>query len=400
MKKQLLAMAGVLLAWNAGAQTQTGNGLLSGSVAVNYYQSEAPQSTYSQSNWLPNLNLTAGRFVANNWLLGLTVSGRSSFGESTVPVLGGLRNVTLRPTNRQISVTTTPFVRRYWRFDPVLVFAGAGVLVDVGGSEQVSQTYNYQTSRVTTASQRTQNLSVNPYLEAGANYFLTKRLALQLTASAGSLPFTVGGFSTGLVYWTGPERPGDPQPERDNPQTNRGNWLVEGGFSVSSTTNRQVNGSTNQSALHTYTVSPAVGYFIGKNNLIGIRIPLAFGRNENTASPQTTNRTDIRSIGIAPYYQHYFSQTRLTPFFALSATYGVLTQTVDEVTLRSVQGSAGIGLAYMAGQRFIVETSLVNAQFSSLRPDESSSANRTWSAGLSAGLSGSFAVRYVLTRAK
>ena len=56
------------------------------------------------------------------------------------------------------------------------------------------------------------------------------------------------------------------------------------------------------------------------------------------------------------------------------------------------------GLAYMAGRQFIIETSLVNASVSDSTSDRARDASeiKTWNAGLSAGLTGNFAVRYVL----
>lgn len=391
-------MVSILLARSANAQTQTGNGLISGATGVAHYQSKAGPVTYSQSGWQPNLNLTAGRFVADGWLLGLSVAGQTSFRESTARIVDGFRPVPLRARNQEVLVTTTPFVRRYFRFNPVYVFAGAGVSVGVLGSNQREQTFDYQTNQLTTNRQRSHSFSVNPYLEAGVNYFLTKRLALQLTATANSLPFGVAGFNTGLTYWTGPDRKNAAPEARDNPQTNRGNWLVEGGFSVNRAGYRQTGNEVGASSFNTYGISPAVGYFIGKNNLIGLSFPVTFVSNQSAGV--AANRADTWSVGIAPYYQRYFTSTRLTPYVEASITYLMSGNRGDNETARNVTGNVGLGLAYMVGQRFIVETSLANAQFTYYVPVESLPDARAWSAGLSAGLRGNFSVRYVLTRAK
>ncbi|WP_177236504.1 hypothetical protein [Spirosoma endophyticum] len=77
-------------------------------------------------------------------------------------------------------------------------------------------------------------MTINPRLEADANYFLTNRLSLQLLAATSSLPLSTASLSAGLVYWTGSDRHANTPAERANAQTDPGKWVLEGGFSVNS----------------------------------------------------------------------------------------------------------------------------------------------------------------------
>lgn len=398
MRKQLLTILTGLLTGAAGAQTQKGNGLISSSLAVNYSRSTDKRTDSYLYHWQPELNLTAGRFVADNWLLGLSVAGSTGFSRSVGPLFG---NQASTQSQSRVSVTTTPLIRRYWRFAPVLAYAGAGVAVGISGSRQTGQEV-IGTALRPAPTQHTTGLTADPYLEAGLTYFLTNRLSIDLKATARSLPFGAGGFGTGLTYWTGSDRKHAAQPERDNPQTKPGNWLVEGRFFVDNQRTRQSeNNLTNDFRGRQYSLSPAVGYFVRDNSLLGISIPLTISHYENTnQNPSGTSTTNLWTVGVSPYYQHYWSSTRLTPYTRIDATYLMSGSTANDYRQRVVSAGLTLGLAYMAGQRFIIETSLANAGFGYEIPGESGPVIRSWSANVSAGLSGNFAVRYVFTRTK
>lgn len=401
MKKRLYTLAFLLVASIAGAQTQKGNGLVSGGLSVGYSQISYQPSDASQQTWQPALNVTVGRFVTDNWLVGVSVWGTSYFGQARTAFFNGQTRRTLEQHSTNVDVDVTPFVRRYWQFAPVQVFAGAGLSVGISGSRVTNQEFNGPTQQVVPLELRTTGFQVSPYLEAGVNYFLTNRLALQLSATAGSLPFNVSGFNTGLVYWTGADRKAERQQARENGQTNRGNWLIEGGFGSNSTsTNRSTGTTVNQTSSGTYAISPSVGYFLSKNSLLGISVPFAFVGNENSGqNPQRSSRNSYWSVGISPYFQRYWTSTRLTPYTRVSASYVAIGSKPNRTGTNLVDASLGVGLAYMAGQRFIVETSVANASLAYQPSDDSGDGVQSWNATLSAGLRGNFAVRYVLTRA-
>ena len=395
MKSSLFIVSGLLLASASFAQTQKGNGILSGSLFNDYSRQERPfvsqGSTRVATVWQPTLSITAGRFWTDGWLAGLTLSGASTSNRQNLETNP---NQTYSSTNS--SIGATPFIRRYWQVTTFHLFAGAGLSVNFTKN---IQSYFDSNGQLIESGQKTSLVTVAPRLEVGANYFLTNRLSLQLTASSSALPIGAAGLSAGLTYWTGPGRTAVPQEERANSQTDRGKWVLEGSLSVVSQKNDQVasnNGTAYQSGYTIYSSSPSVGLFIKKNTLLGIGLPVIYAKNQVTSpnAPQTVD--DVWSIGVSPYIQHYWSSTRLTPYTRVNVTY--LHETGRAFSDNVVSGGINIGLAYMAGQRFIIETSLANASVTYLvaEPVNNSGKTNTWNVKIAAGLTGTFAIRYVL----
>ena len=398
MKSQIFTTIALLVTGVAAAQTQKGNGILSGDMAIGY-STLSYNSINNTQTWTPSLNLTVGKFVADNWLVGASVDGSVSTSNADFSYFSGSGTQTGVVDVRNASAYITPFVRRYWQFAPVQVFVGGGLSVGVSYLHQTGQQLNTGTSTLVPTETKTNNLAINPELQAGVNYFLTNRLALQLTASASSLPFGVAGLRAGLVYWTGSNLGSSPQPERINPQTARGNWLIEGSFATTHASDALTSGlNESRSTAKYYSIAPAVGYFVGRNTLVGIAIPLIYStETANFRNPSAVNayNSDTWSIGLSPYVQRYLMATRLTPYARVSATY-LLRNPSPGFRQKSLAGALSFGLAYMAGQRFIVETSLASLNYESLPEDNIKRRNTS----LSAGLSGNFAVRYVLNRSR
>ncbi|RIV20732.1 hypothetical protein DYU11_22135 [Fibrisoma montanum] len=384
MKKQVFTMA--LLLWGGllHAQIEKGNGILTGTVSINSGQTESTDEPVI--GWRPAVNLTVGRFVADNWLAGLSVGATAGFIKQDQRLLG--RSFTTR--DNSLTVTTTPFVRRYWKFTTGYVFAGAGLSVAVGGVRQIS--LESSGTQVTSIENRSRSVAFSPRLEAGLTYFFTNRLALQLAASTNSMPFNTAGLDAGLVYWTGPGRQTGRQRERANSQTDAGRWLVEGSFAVSNQSADQYQTAIRQTARFsstTYSLSPSMGYFIGKNKLLGISVPLTWISFRSELLNETGHAW---SVGVSPYYQQYWTSTRLTPYTRVNASYAYLNLADDTDALNSYGAGVSAGLAYMAGQRFIVETSLGSA---SVNFADTNGPNKVWNASITAGLTGNFAIRYV-----
>ena len=156
-----------------------------------------------------------------------------------------------------------------------------------------------------------------------------------------------------------------------------------------------------QSSSRSFYVSPSVGYFVRKNNLLGISVPVGVGISDNSSqNPSFADRNNYWSVGISPYFQHYWTSTRLTPYTRVGATYYTFggQQRIENTKYVSVDAALSVGLAYMAGKRFIVETSLANASLAYSSANGPETDYSSWDATLSAGLRGNFAVRYVLTR--
>ena len=398
MKKPEVVLAVLLTAGGAEAQTEKGNGILSGDVSVDYYRTaflDNGESKKLSENWSSLVSLTAGRFWTDNWLVGVSASVSAYNQSQYIGIISGGKAEFIGT-----SVSVTPFVRRYWQVSSVQLFAGLGLSV---GTSVFKQPADNASGQYVNDGQRRTLLNVNPLVEAGVNYFLTNRLGLQLRASASALPLNTAGLSAGLVYWTGPDRRASGQEARDNPQTNKGKLVVEGSFSVVSQQEKVVGNTTTsptEITTYTYSLSPSVGYFFGKNNLIGLSLPVSWGTN---LRPTLSSTAGTWSIGVSPYYQHYWLATRLTPYTRITAGYSRMTTKPDGTTqnrlaANTFTGGVTIGLAYMAGQRFIIETSLAqaSANYTSNNANSIGNYSSAWDGTLAAGLGGNFAVRYVL----
>lgn len=399
MMKCALITAGLLVAYSTFAQTQKGNGILTGSLSVDYAKQEHPftigqndDPTSISSVWNPAVSVTMGRFWTDNWLVGLSLSGTSSMARQNLQA-----NLDRSYLTTSLSVAATPFIRRYWQIYSVYLFAGAGVSVNVANGKQPFFDSNGQ---LVEPGQKISSVGVNPQIEAGINYFLTNRLGLQLIATASSLPMNIAGLGAGLVYWTGAGRRDRLREEHTNSQTDAGRWVLEGYFSVNHQKNSQAEnagGISYQSDSKNYYFSPSAGFFIRKNTLVGISIPIAYGANMFRPADPNLNSSSNENwlFGISPYLQHYWTSTRLTPYTKVHVGYTRFNS--DPSGVDSFGGGVSLGLAYMAGQRFIIETSLANASANYLTSGKPTDMgwNKTWRTNISAGLTGNFAVRYV-----
>ncbi|MBN8821085.1 MULTISPECIES: hypothetical protein [unclassified Spirosoma] len=398
MKIVFTALLGLFCLNDLYAQIQKGNGILSGTVSVAYDRQTRPFSTILntgptsvQTNWMPALAITAGRFWKDNWLAGVSLSGSLTRNQQNLE-----SNTDRTYPNTFYSIFVTPFIRRYWQVGSVYVFGGVGVSVSTSGSRR---SYFDSDGQLKESGERTKTMGIAPRVEAGINYLVSSRLGIQLLASTNSLPLSTAGLSAGLVYWTGPGRMSNAQEQRDNPQTNAGKWVLEGGFSVTNQqTNQDAGGGITayQSRTNVCSFSPSIGYFIGKNKLIGVSIPIAYSGNHLTSTNASASKDMQWTVGVVPYFQHYWLPTQLTPYTRIEA--GYMHYTSEDYSGFSVNGAVRVGLAYMIGQRFILETSLAGASVSyraSGRSDRPGDA-KTWNGGVSAGLTGNFALRYVL----
>ncbi len=341
------------------AQTEKGNGLVSGGLSLGYLSSPvAGISTNTQ--FTPSLNLTVGKFVKDDWLLGVGVLFNGRFNKYTANT-SRQNSAIIDQRNHEIPIQIRPFVRHYWKFNQIQLFAGGGLTVDVNNSRSTSKTTSIPGTSLLagTTSRESSSLSVNPYIEIGANYFLTKRLSLQATVAAYSLPIGVGAVGLGLVYWTGTGSTATQPTGTANPQTDRGRWVVEayvgGGRSRNSSEDPSASGGINSYSNSGYDFSfyPSVGHFVSKNTVLGLSLISSFRNGNNT--PRT------QRLGVSPYWQHYWANNRLTPFTRIGVAY---TQTTSEGTdnkTADLGASGSIGLAYMVGKRFIIETALLNA---------------------------------------
>lgn len=378
MKTQFLLVAGVLLAGIASAQTQKGNGILSGSFGVALNRSEGNSST--QTSYDARISVRYGQFVADDWLTGISIGGAYCADRSR----GG--NGLYKDHSFKLEQPIAVFVRRYWAVGPGFLFAGGGLRASVNTQPGLlSDASGNSTSTEST------NYSVSPTVEVGGVYFLSKRIALEGTISGAGLPLGANGVNLGLVYWAGPTGTGTSNSESVLTTTNKGNWVIEGGFGVSgSAFNPRPVRVAN--SYDTYA-NVSLGRFVAANTLVGLSVGYSGLRQ-----PGDGDSTSSRSFTVAPFVQKYLSNTRLTPFTRGSLFYGssgrqVVDSNGSDDLFSSIGASVGVGLAYRISNRFLAETTLgsLNYTYGSNNKEFSNH-----SINLAAQLGSNLSLRYVI----
>lgn len=381
MKKRLLLTACLLSAGLAQAQIQKGNGILGGGINLSY--SQQINSSYKRTDILPSVNLVYGQFVSKDWLIGANVQFDGQYNRISPEQINESRD------QRNIG-SINPFFRRYWAVGPVFLFAGAGISAGFDNTQADAPSGSATTGEVQTTS-----FSVNPTVEAGGTYFLSNRLALQGTVTGVGLPIPGSSINLGLVYWTGPTGTGKANLKTKLSTTQAGNWVLGGGFG-STGSKRTISGpgDIREAKGNTLYMDVSIGRFIAKSTLFGIG--LGFSTNTQTQMPSVGSST-TQTYSIAPYAQHYLSNRCLTPFLRGTVLYASNRVTSSDQRVNTVQGSVGLGLAYLISNRFIVETSLATASYQVINFDEN---NRVQGANLSAQLGSGFSLRYVIAGRK
>ncbi|GAB3990068.1 hypothetical protein GCM10028807_16430 [Spirosoma daeguense] len=129
--------------------------------------------------------------------------------------------------------------------------------------------------------------------------------------------------------------------------------------------------------------------------MIGVALPFTYSTTNYNSKNQQARSDEWWQIGITPYFQHYWAAARLTPYTRISTGYVYSNNIASRGS--SINAGIDVGLAYMAGQRFNIETSLASANvtyaWDKLTSSELQRSN--WGAGVKGGISGNIAIRYV-----
>ncbi|WP_460944329.1 hypothetical protein [Spirosoma daeguense] len=393
-----LILAVIFLANHCSAQTQKGNRLISGSLSLNYNRQKEPLFDKHAIpdnviiKWNPIVSATAGRFWKDNWLMGLSLSGSSSTYHQSQ------ESSSFESTNKssQSAFTVTPFVRRYWAVQSVYLFAGAGL--SLNSYRATANGFVRNLGTITVDDQSNSGFSVNPRLEVGLTYFLANRLGIQLVASADALPINAAGVSAGLIYSTGSVPNNRASDESNSNQLQAGKWVLEGSFGMGNGRESRTSSAGTydySSNSQRYMISPSIGFFLKNRNLIGVALPFTYSTTNYNSKNQQARSDEWWQIGITPYFQHYWAAARLTPYTRISTGYVYSNNIASRGS--SINAGIDVGLAYMAGQRFNIETSLASANvtyaWDKLTSSELQRSN--WGAGVKGGISGNIAIRYV-----
>lgn len=346
------------------AQTEKGRGIWTGSLSFNYGEEGSTSISRTSES---GISFNRGVFFKDNWLVG-----------------GGL-DMTLRTSSssRSTNKTTTVspglsgFVRRYWGQDKWRVFLGGGLELDYSSINYSAESSSDENS-----------FAVRPIAQLGANYYLTDRVGLEAAATSNSFPFSFGSLNVGVIILTGGNTQNSTE-TFDAPQLSQGRWVVGGSFEFETDGTRSNRPGGGEQRSNSFSISPSVGFFVQNGLLVGIGIPFSSDWSESGST---------NSLGISPYVRKYFFNQRLRPFVGADVTYAS-----SRSRNRSGNSSRGYsdgelgvsaGLAYLLGNRFIVEGTLGRLEFNK-RFYSGTSTNRDWDIDVWAGLQPNFTITYV-----
>lgn len=141
-------------------------------------------------------------------------------------------------------------------------------------------------------------------------------------------------------------------------QTQKGHWQV--GMQVGNITYQDHGQAASKSWSARFT--PAAGYFVAKNLLIGAGIPFSINYASVGQSGSYFQGDDAlnTSLGLSPFIRYYFGETRLKPYLGgsysyLYKTYKYTHSTVPIPDISTITHSTvvapSIGLAYFINQQ-------------------------------------------------
>lgn len=384
MKAQFLTACLATLTSTLFAQIQPGERLYGGSISVASMYSRNLNTDVKNNNSFTasTVQLTVGKFRQNNWLTGINMTlGLSPGSSKIVSAVDGQNNYESGTRYLSYSASLNPFVRRYWGLNNIQLFVGGGIGVSVSGF--YSREKEFPAKDYTFSGNRMFGFGISPTFEAGLNYFVTKHLALELKTSTTAFPVSFGQLRAGFIYRTG-DHAASPDNQTQVSQTQKGGWLLGGQFSVSNTFLEGTQNTTYEPEV--YTISASAGTFIRERTVLGIEAGYQHTGRKTTGNNQSVSRST--GISVIPYVQTYWLTSRLTPFHRISASWSKLINTQGNTFGLNGQ----FGLAYMLGNRFILETSLarVGVDYSRL-----GNITETVSPYASASLGNQFALRYV-----
>ncbi|MEZ0484892.1 outer membrane protein [Fibrella aquatica] len=347
MKKLFTLVVGAMVALPTFAQTQKGQSITSGSVNLSFNRGNLDDNkitTYS-AGFLVN----RGHFVKDNWLFGYTGGFSYTYGEAKSDGL----NFTSSITAPSFSVEAGLLLRRYWPIlDRLHVYAGGGLGGNLFKSRYNDRAFSGGTIvRESTASSSNWQLRLNG--QVGALYTLTNRIAIEAGIS-NDFPTGLYNANFGVAILAGKQRATTSNlSDFTAPQTQKGRWLL--GASASSSGNSQTTEDTGTSRQSTATTGLSAGYFVSNNRLVGLALGYSANRQGNADAPGAVGYAATANL----FVRSYMGISRLRPFIEGSGGYGIDRSVASNtVGARHVGASVSAGLAYMAGERFIIQTTL------------------------------------------
>lgn len=356
-----LALSCGLLA-PALAQTQKGQTITSGTVGLSINntktigQGQTGPVEYNNRYTFTKLRFNRGKFIRDNWLVGASLVGRYDW--------NGQDNNLNTPstfssgTNETVNASVGIYIRRYWPvIERLSVYAGGGLATN--RSEQLNNIITNGQPPSNRAS-KTVSWDIAPAFQVGALYTLTDRIGVEASITGNGFPVGAGTANFGVAILGGRSRSGTTLAADDfvASQTKQGRWLLGTSASINGTSST-VDPSGNQAdrALQARVeASLSAGRFVKDNLLVGIAVDLSVYCNSVTYA---TASATTYLLTFTPFVRSYLGTSRLRPYVELSGHYGY-ENVVSNEFLRYAGLSASTGLAYMVGDRFILQTELIS----------------------------------------
>lgn len=378
--KNVLLLAGLCaLPVLTQAQTEKGQGIWTGNLSFSYGSAKQNQNKFNSFYRTSGggLSFNRGVFLKDNWLAGgvidLSLSNtHSRYFNSSYP--DGVKQTIL-------TTGIGGFVRRYWGKEAWRIFLGGELSFEYALTQ-------YKGTNVSDAD--VNSFTIKPVAQVGGNYFINSRIGLEASAFSTSFPALFNGFTIGLVILTGGSKESATKETQDFAQTVKGRMVLGGSLRYTTEGNQPKQPGIDATRSNDFFLSPSVGWFVKKNLLLGVEVPL---------SAQLEKGLSTFSYGIATYLKKYVSDNQLRPYvggyISYTASRTKLEGTINpDLNVSNIGFAINAGLAYMLGDRFIIEGGLGYISF--YKPFyPKSTGSHAWSGGLSATLQPGFTINYV-----
>ena len=144
-------------------------------------------------------------------------------------------------------------------------------------------------------------------------------------------------------------------------QTEKGSLMVGGNLGVSS-------GGNGSYSVFNANLSPEVGYFLKKNFVVGVELPLTYGSQtiDLTVNPKATyKKYQISALGFSPFVRYYFGEKKLKPFAQTQYAYTYFSEITTQATGDdsnnsgySAYATVGAGLAYFIAENLSIDAKI------------------------------------------
>lgn len=348
MKKLFLITLACFPAFPSLAQTQKGQTITSGTINLAFGSSGDSFNGGTVTSYETGLSLNRGGFFRDNWLLGYTLG--VTYQKSAYAYDDATPSFT--SSQKILDLSAGVFLRRYWPIaDRLYLYAGGGI----SGSRRTYDNVDVNDNRVPRSTSSSElSWQVVPTGQVGALYVLSKRIALEANAT-NSFPTGLNNTRFGVAILTG-SKDGQSTLNMDDvvaPQTQQGRWLVGTFANVSG--NRQISEENNSDQGQSQiTAGLSGGRFMKNNLLVGLALTYSTSRQRSSSAAYDTPF----SMAISPFVRSYIGTHRLRLFIEGKGEYSITKYPNSPDRPKSVALDISAGLAYMAGERFVIQTTL------------------------------------------